>query len=146
MWPIAGNPEQDLYYRLNGGAWLPYSDVGGIEGDGGDALDFALDVNGTSGEIEDKDLFSYDSADASINFVSVIDSSNAENPSPLANDYYSVVQIAWYLQGNKLQLSTMSNSEVNDGYAAPIGSSAMLLGSGVFGLLLISARRMRYRD
>jgi hypothetical protein len=132
----------DLYYSINKGDWIavPWSgDVAELSGEGGDLLDFRLDVGG-DGE-DDDDLYSYNSTEAELTYSGGIPASYAENPTR-SDPFYRTVMVDWIGLAGSFKLEILVSQDVHDGFAAvPVPSSCLLLGSGLLGLIRLHRRK-----
>jgi hypothetical protein len=128
----------NLYYQINSSGWKSYSPS--ITGNGGDVISFAVDVNNDS-NIDINDLFSYDSSDATLSFSNPLSANLSQTPT-VKDDYFRSVNIAWNGLASGFKLDILGTTSVADGYrAVPIPGSLLLLGSGVFGIIMFRGRR-----
>ena len=61
-------------------------------------------------------------------------------------DYYRSINIQWKGFSSSFKLEILGTTHEHDGFAVPIASSALLLGSGIFGLLTIASRRRKVKE
>jgi hypothetical protein len=130
--------DYNIFYQLGSGTWTSWTIGTTILGTGGQILSFGLDSK-TDGNA-DPEKFSYNISDATLTFSSQISPSLSENPM-VSTDYYRNVDILWKNAG-LFKLTIASTDFVNDGFTAvPIPGSLLLLGSGVFGLVMLRGRK-----
>ena len=136
---IVSIPSQNLYYSLDRTPWtlVTSNTIGPFAN--GSKIDFGLDTNSTSSP----DIFSYKTADATLEYKGDIEKSYASHQGYVIGDYYyRNLIITWLSLDAPLNIEFIGANN-DDGFTpVPLPEAFWLLGSGL--IALVGIRRKAF--